>query len=142
MKTTVALLLVLAALPLPAEDAKPAVPAARPPATVPKTAVRNVDPNEFDRLRSGANVVVLDVRTPAEFADGHLPGAVLVDYKAPDFAAKAGQLDKSKTYLVHCAAGVRSAKACAKMEGLGFTNLINLEGGFTAWKDAGKPVEK
>jgi phage shock protein E len=103
---------------------------------------RNVDVQEFDRLRSGKNVVVLDVRTPAEFAEGTIEGAVLLDYRAPDFADKVAKLDKTKLYLVHCAAGGRSARACTKMETLGFTNLVNLEGGMGAWQDAKKPVSK
>jgi rhodanese-related sulfurtransferase len=90
----------------------------------------------------GTNVVILDVRTPAEFAEGHLPGAVLIDFRAPDFVERVAKLDKSKQYLVHCAAGGRSARACAKLETLGFTNLVNLEGGLNAWKGAGKPVTK
>ncbi|HAB18179.1 MAG TPA: rhodanese-like domain-containing protein [Verrucomicrobiota bacterium] len=109
---------------------------AKPPVT------KNLGVEQFDKLRSNTNAVILDVRTPSEFAQGHLPGAVLLDFKAPDFAERLANLDKSKQYLVHCAAGVRSAKACTKMESLGFTNLINLEGGLTAWKQAGKPVAK
>lgn len=115
------------------QGAAPAKPAAR---------TRNVDVQEFDRLRSGKDVVILDVRTPAEFAEGTIEGAVLLDYRAQDFADRVAKLDKSKLYLVHCAAGGRSARACAKMETLGFTNLVNLEGGMGAWQDAKKPVAK
>jgi rhodanese-related sulfurtransferase len=111
-------------------------------ATQGKSVVRNVTVEQFDTLRRGTNTVVLDVRTQAEFAEGHLDGAVLLDYRAADFAEKVAKLDKSKQYLVHCAAGGRSARACAKMETLGFTNLVNLEGGLGAWTDAGKPVVK
>ena len=113
---------------------------AAPSKPAPKT--RNVNVQEFDRLRSGKEVVVLDVRTPAEYAEGKIEGAVLLDYRAPDFAERVAKLDKAKLYLVHCAAGGRSARACAKMEALGFTNLVNLEGGMGAWQDAGKPVSK
>ena len=60
----------------------------------------------------------------------------------PDFAQKIANLDKTKVYLVHCAAGGRSAKACDKMGQLNFKNLYNLEGGFKAWEKAGKPVAK
>jgi rhodanese-related sulfurtransferase len=103
---------------------------------------KNVGVDQFDKLRQQTNTVVLDVRTPKEFAAGHIPGAVNVDWNAADFAAKASALDKSKTYLVHCAVGGRSAKASDKMTALQFTDVYNLEGGIKAWEKAGKPVEK
>ena len=84
--------------------------------------------------------VILDVRTPAEFAAGHIPGAINLDVTASDFQAKAALLDRSKVYLVHCASGVRSARACDKLSHLDFPNLYNLPGGFHAWAKAGKTV--
>lgn len=100
-------------------------------------------PAAFDKLRhSNTNAVVLDVRTPEEYAAGHLYGAVLLNFRSPDFTNRLAQLDKTKTYLVHCAAGSRSAKACEKMHSLGFSRIVNLEGGLSAWQEAGKPVEK
>lgn len=103
----------------------------------------NIKPEAFDKSRrTNTNAVVLDVRTPEEYAKGHLPGAVLLDFKAADFATKLGALDPKKTYLVHCASGGRSAKACEQMYELGFPRVANLEGGFKAWEAAGKPVEK
>lgn len=97
---------------------------------------------EFDRLRDGKDVVVLDVRTPKEFAAGHLPGAINLDWTSPDFAQKAGALAKDRTYLVYCATGRRSALACDKMSQLRFKHLHNLSAGFRAWQSAGKPVER
>ena len=126
-----ALTLVLAALPLSAAD-KPPLP----------KAVKNVGPEEFDKLRAQTNTVVLDVRTEKEFKAGHIPGAVNLDFNSPDFAQKAAALDKGKTYLVHCAGGVRSAKACNALDKIAFTNVVNLEPGFKAWEKAGKPVVK
>src|SRR5690242_11074803 len=81
-------------------------------------AFKNVDLQEFEKLRRDTNNIVLDVRTPREFATGHIPGAVNIDVNAPDFGTKVATLDKNKTYLVHCAAGVRSAKACDKLNQL------------------------
>lgn len=54
-----------------------------------------------DLLAGGSEVVVLDIRTPAEYEAGHIPGAMLIDCKAPDFAQKLAELDKSKTYVMH-----------------------------------------
>jgi len=103
---------------------------------------KNVNAEEFDKLRKDKQNRVLDVRTPREFATGHLPGAINIDINAADFDQKVAALDKSKTYLVHCAAGLRSARACGKMSQLNFSTLYNLEGGLRAWEKAGKPIEK
>ena len=107
-----------------------------------KAVVKRVDVTEFDKLRADKKNVVLDVRTEKEFKEGHIPGAVNIDVRAPDFDEKVAKLDKSKTYLVHCAAGVRSANACKKLEGAGFKELYDLAPGFKGWEKAGKPVEK
>jgi rhodanese-related sulfurtransferase len=103
---------------------------------------QNIGVEEFAKLRANKENRVLDVRTAKEFATGHMPGAINIDINAPDFEQKVSSLDKTKTYLVHCAAGVRSARACGQMSGLNFPSLYNLEGGFRAWEKAGKPVEK
>jgi len=104
---------------------------------------RNIGVEEFDKLRADKKNVVLDVRTKKEYDAGHIPGAILLDWNGPDFAKKAAELDRGKTYLVHCAAGVRSAKACELMATqLQFANCVNLEPGFRGWEKAGKPVEK
>ena len=111
------------------------------PASAPAT-VQTVNADEFERLSKLPEHPVLDVRTPAEFAAGHLPGAINLDWKAKDFAEKVAALDKSKTYMVHCAVGGRSRSACEKMIKLSFPNVYNLEGGIMAWQRAGKKVEK
>jgi rhodanese-related sulfurtransferase len=108
----------------------------------PKTTHKNVGVEDFDQLRKEKSNVVLDVRTPREFAAGHIPGAVNIDVNASDFEAKMKALDPKKTYLVHCASGGRSVKACQKLNGWQFDNLVNLEGGYKAWEKAGKPVTK
>jgi phage shock protein E len=112
------------------------------PVTEKKSVSKRVDVEEFDKLRQDKANVVLDVRTAAEFKAGHIPGAVNVDVNDPGFSTQLGKLDKGKTYLVHCAAGMRSAKACGRLESAGFTNLFDLAPGFRAWEKAGKPVER
>jgi len=107
-----------------------------------KKAYKDVGPEQFDKLRASKDAVVLDVRRPSEFVQGHISGATNIDWYASDFEKRISALDKSKTYLVHCAGGVRSAKAADKLTSLKFTNVVNLEGGFKAWEAAGKPVKK
>jgi len=79
--------------------------------------------------------VLLDVRTPEEFAGGNIEGAINIDFKAPDFEQKIGELDKNKTYLVYCLSGMRSRKAADRMSELGFTSLYTLNGGYSAWTE-------
>lgn len=118
-------------------------PAAKTPAEAPASKrFRNVDVAEWETLRKDPKVVVLDVRTAEEFADGHIPGAINLDIRGGKFAETLAGLDKTKTYLVHCAVGGRSAKACGQMDGLKFEKVLNLSGGITAWEAAGhKPVK-
>jgi rhodanese-related sulfurtransferase len=117
---------------------------AKPSAEKKESKIQNVKPDEFDAKRKTDtnSTVVLDVRTKKEYREGHIPGSVLIDFSSDDFEQQVAKLDKDKTYLVHCAAGGRSARACKKMEQLGFKKLYNLEGGMGAWEKAGKPVEK
>jgi protein disulfide-isomerase len=110
--------------------------------TVASAAYKNLSVDEFARMAADKQNVILDVRTPGEFSAGHIPGAMNLDYNGSDFQAKAAALDKSKTYLVHCATGGRSARACEKLAHLDFPSLYNLPGGFKVWVKAGKPVEK
>jgi rhodanese-related sulfurtransferase len=95
-----------------------------------------------DRLAAGTPI--LDVRTPAEFAGGHPPTAKNADWQSPDFlaAATAAYPDKDAPLLVSCLRGGRSAAAAAKLAEVGYSNLINVAGGWTAWVEAGLPEEK
>lgn len=112
----------------------------RVPATL--SAVRHVDAKEAALLLATNRFTVLDIRTPREFAAGHIAGATNINYLSGDFADKLTQLDRSKSYLLHCAVGGRSTNALPKLTRLGFTNLIHLDGGFKAWQTAGNPVTK
>jgi rhodanese-related sulfurtransferase len=103
---------------------------------------RNVNADEFEKLSKEPDTVILDVRSPKEYAAGHIKNSVLIDFNGKDFDEKIKQLDKGKTYLVHCAVGGRSAKACTKMDNYDFPKVVNFEGGIKAWEKAGKPVEK
>jgi len=105
---------------------------------------RNMGPGEAQALiRENAgnrDFVVLDVRTPGEFAQGHLEGAVLVDYRSPGFREEMAGLDRSKTYLVYCRTGNRSEKALGIMRELGFRSYYHLGGGIKRWTEEGLPA--
>lgn len=108
-----------------------------------KQIVLNLDVNQAENLLAkNKEITILDVRTPKEFAQGHLQGATNVDFYASDFQANLSKLDKDKSYLVYCAVGGRSAKARDQMEKLDMKRIYHLDGGMKAWEKAGKKTEK
>ena len=106
------------------------------------TSVKKINLAEFEKMKADKDVVVLDVRTPKEFDAGHVPGAVNIDWHARDFAERVAKLDKSKPYLIHCQAGVRSAAAAKAMSKLDFLHLYDYSGGWGDYSKSGNPVEK
>lgn len=108
----------------------------------PPTVVTHADARQAAQLVTKTNVVVLDIRTPGEFASGHIAGAMNLDFLAGDFSGKLAKLDREKTYVVHCGTGRRSTNCLPQLARLGFTNVVHLDGGFKAWQAAGQPVEK
>lgn len=89
-----------------------------------------------------AGLVVLDVRTPEEFAQGHLDGAVMIDFYRDDFSDRLAELDRDVPYLLYCRSGNRSGQTLAIMEQLGFRDVADVDGGITAWQGAGLPVTR
>jgi rhodanese-related sulfurtransferase len=96
---------------------------------------------QFEKERKSRKAVILDVRTPDEFARGHIPGALNLDINSPAFFQKAAQLDKKKTILVNCHSGSRGAIASAELAKMGFKTVCNLEGGLDAWEKDGHTAE-
>lgn len=98
----------------------PAVLGAILPSAVPVSSV-----DEVNKMLRQPNVVLLDVRTPEEFATGHLPSAANLDFRSPDLAAEIQKLDPAMTYVLYCASGNRSNKTAMLMQEKGFTNVVN-----------------
>lgn len=110
-----------------------------PAATTAATGVQLVEPDQFQSATdSGAEII--DVRTPAEFAEGHIEGAVNIDLNGPDFTGQIDALDPAKTYAVYCRSGNRSAAATQYMQDQGFASVYELGGGILSWQSAGLPV--
>lgn len=101
-----------------------------------------VDVSTFANALARSGVTLLDVRTPAEFASGHLDGARNVDVNSADFAATLSGLSTEGTYAVYCRSGNRSGTAVTQMVDQGFTRVFHLAGGITAWQAAGHPVAR
>ncbi len=92
------------------------------------------------KLKKDPKIVVVDIRTPGEFAGGHLKGALNLDFNAEDFEKKLAKLDRKKTYLMHCMSGGRSTASIAVWDRLGFKNVLHLKAGAMGWKNQGQPV--
>ena len=100
----------------------------------------NADVQGFAELIENPDVVVLDVRTASEYAEGHLVGALHIDQGQSDFMEKAkAALSKDKRVAIYCRSGRRSANAAGKLAAEGY-QCVNLKGGILAWKEAGKVV--
>ncbi len=99
-----------------------------------------LDAASFAAALKRPGTTIIDVRTPQEFAEGHLPGAVNLDVSAPDFVQQVQALDAQAPYAVYCRSGNRSAVAVDAMNQLGFTAAYHLGGGIGAWSSAGGEV--
>jgi rhodanese-related sulfurtransferase len=96
--------------------------------------------SEFSTKVAEAGVITLDVRTPIEFAEGHIEGARLIDFQSGNFENEIAALDKNATYAVYCRSGNRSGQAVKVMQDAGFTNVFNMNGGVIDWANAGLPL--
>ncbi|WP_418263762.1 rhodanese-like domain-containing protein [Flavobacterium faecale] len=94
------------------------------------------------KIETTENPQILDVRTPEEFNQEHIPNALNINWNGDNFEVEAEKLDKSKPVFVYCKSGGRSKKASAKLTELGFENVCELEGGFMQWSSEGLKSNK
>lgn len=104
------------------------------------TTSKTLDTTQFQELTQQPGVVTLDVRTPQEFASGHLPNAVNIDVESPTFTQQVAKLDPEVEYAVYCRSGNRSITAMEIMGDEGVQKTADLDGGIVAWEAAGLPV--
>ena len=104
--------------------------------------IENANVSAFEQGMYGENVILLDVRTPKEVAQGYIEGAEVMDFYAADFDSKLKTLDPEKAVYVYCRSGGRSYKTAEKLAAMGFKKVVNLDGGIGAWNGAGKPTVK
>lgn len=86
------------------------------------------------------DLVILDVRTQEEFDEGHIEGAVMLDFYREDFAEELATFDPEVPYVLYCRSGNRSSGARAIMTELGFASVEDVDGGIVGWQGAGLPV--
>ena len=102
--------------------------------------ITSVSAPEFDKEIKADSVVLLDVRTPQEYAEGHIDGALNINIQSDDFRQRAEkELSKDPTILIYCRSGRRSMEAAGILSELGY-KVVNLKGGIIEWKGDGLPV--
>lgn len=101
---------------------------------------KDLDANAFEQALSSGKAQLVDVRTPGEYASGHIQGATLMDWSSGQFQKGMNTLDKNKPVLLYCASGRRSDAALNALQQAGFKDVKHLQGGIQTWGRAGKPV--
>jgi rhodanese-related sulfurtransferase len=108
--------------------------------------IKDITPHEayslIQKNKNNRNFVILDVRTPAEFRDGHIEGAINIDYYAPTFKQELNGLEKTKVYLLYCRTARRSRVALEMMKELGFREVYHMLGGIVRWQTEGLTTMK
>lgn len=104
---------------------------------------KQIPPKEFiAKAKSDTTAVLLDVRKPEEFAEGHIAGARNLDFlNTESFGKGIKSLDRTRTYYIYCRSGGRSAKAAKQMRGIGL-KVVDMKGGMLLWTELGLPVSK
>lgn len=102
----------------------------------------SLDAAAFAERIGTSDAQLVDVRTAAEYANGHIADAVNLDWTSGQLEERSGDLDKSKPVLLYCASGRRSASAREHLREQGFTDVVDLAGGIKAWADAGKAIDR
>ena len=98
-----------------------------------------LDPLTFKSLIEDKKGIGLDIRTPAEYAESHLPHAINFDFYALDFEQQLESLDKDQPYFIYCRTGSRSSVALELMKRIGFKEVYDLKGGIIAWEVSDYP---
>jgi rhodanese-related sulfurtransferase len=100
----------------------------------------NLNVSEFSQKITEPGVIIVDVRTPEEFASGHIEGALNIDFNSGNFANEITRLNPSETYAIYCRSGSRSGQAASIMHEAGFHDVSNLNGGVIDWTNDGLPL--
>lgn len=105
-------------------------------------AVKKLGPDEWQKQATASGTVIIDVRTPDEFKEDHIVGAVNMDYLSDEIMELIEEMNKETAYAIYCKGGMRSGQVAEQMIKTGIKNVYDLEGGILAWIKAGKEVVK
>ena len=105
-------------------------------------AIELITAAELKEISKIEGIQLVDVRTPNEYNEGHLPNALNIDFLDKNFEINIQQLDKTRPVIVYCQRGSRSAKCASQLIANGFVKIYDLDNGFSKWKSSGLEVEK
>lgn len=88
----------------------------------------------IEKNNGNPDFIILDIRTPREYRQGHIPGAISIDYYNPNFKSNIDRLDRGKTYLIYCRSGNRTGRSLKIFAELGFLHIYHLKGGIIDWQ--------
>ncbi len=108
--------------------------------TVAQDQVKVISPKEMQKAIDSGSVQIIDIRTPAEFQEGHLKNAKNIDFLSSSFTKEISELDKEKPVYIYCRSGNRSGKSVKDFLNAGFIEVHDLEVGIVGWKSEGLPV--
>jgi len=111
----------------------------RPAPSITKTTVKNITPAQLQQRLATEPLIMVDVRSPEEYAQGHIAQSRLLPLWS--LLQRANELPKDKPIVCVCRSGNRSMAACQQLAAQGFTNLYNLSGGVVAWHQANLPLQ-
>ena len=108
-----------------------------------KTRIRETDIHKVRQmLEKGEEFHLIDVREDSEWNQGRLPGAIHLGKGIIERDIETRFPEKSASLILYCGGGFRSALAADSLQKMGYTNVLSMDGGFTAWKEAGFPLER
>lgn len=102
--------------------------------------VETVSPERARAMIESGGAIVVDVRDPKKFADGHIKGAMNAEYHPKTFAGDTERIDRKAAIILYCDTGLKTKKAAGELERRGFSRVYVIDGGMAAWKKAGFPV--
>ena len=100
----------------------------------------NMNVLDFSKKIAEPGVVLVDVRTPAEFMSGHIEGAINIDFNSGNFESEISKLSKADIYAIYCRSGSRSSQAASVMDNVGFQEVYNLNAGIIDWTNNSMPL--
>ncbi|WP_425391674.1 rhodanese-like domain-containing protein [Ekhidna sp.] len=110
-------------------------------ASASQSSIEQIDAEKVVQLVE-KGVTIVDIRTPAEYQSGHIPGVIHIDFLNKVFLDSMQSLNKGEPVIIHCASGGRSAKAAKMLQEAGFDKIYDYSGGFKDWSSRGLKIEK